>query len=749
MPPPKKRKQSRDGRVGAKNRQPCPIAGKEYDYVLQLSAAESELLSRYQNILSLKAAHFAETYYNYLFDNPDIADVLYAYERQGGNIGQLVREQLEHMLHIFAGDRSNEDSARSEQIGRTNHKLGIKPVWSLGASGLFLNHVQELIANDEQIESIDRKPLETAFVKMVFRDMGISNEGYWRQAVENLTQQLDDIGSETERADDLLSSIPHLLWTVDVEANKISYASEETRRFCGQQLDAPIPCFYRIQGTERERVLTAWQQVIDGESVQLEVQVSTDDDQEESWYRMAFYPKANRRGRVLRVHCVMEDVSVLRKDRERLEQLSTQDEVTGLANRTLWFDHLGSALAVAKRNPGASVAVMMLDINQFKMYNDSLGHQAGDELLRQVASRLQLLVRDTDTVARLGGDEFGIVLPTFQDAENAAECVASKIVDTLSAPFTFGSHELCLSGAMGIAIYPKHGEDAHSLASHADSAMYRAKWNSVPYLYYEVESSQSAAEHLQFSGQLHGALERQEFELHYQPMMDLTSGGVCGVEALLRWQHPEQGLVFPDRFISVIEQLGMMTSITDWVLETALAQSKTWQKNGTPMPASINVSARSFQSHGLVDRIKLALDKAGVDGRSLEIEITEATLMNDLAVARDVLKRLNDLNVRVAIDDFGTGYSSLAYLRHLPIDTLKIDQSFLQDLDTSPKDMAIVRSIIELGHNLGCTVVAEGVEHESVHKQLQTLGCDQVQGFHISKPLPGSGFQEWLAQSAN
>ncbi len=496
-------------------------------------------------------------------------------------------------------------------------------------------------------------------------------------------------------------------------------------------------------------MLTAWQQVIDGESVQLEVRLSPDGDSE-CWFRLAFYPMANRRGRVLRVHCLMENVTDQHTDRERLEQLSTQDEVTGLANRALWYDRLGTALAVARRNPGSSVAVMMLDINQFKMYNDSLGHEAGDELLRQIARRLQKVLRDTDTLARLGGDEFGIVLPFLQDAERAVERVASEVMNALSAPFTYQQRELCLSSAIGISIFPQHGEDAHILASHADSAMYRAKWNAAPYLFYESDAlSPSAREHLQFSGQLHGALEREEFELHYQPKIDLVSGETCGVEALLRWQHPQQGLVLPKQFIPVAEQLGMITSITDWVLDTALAHSKLWAVGDKPMPVSVNVSARSFQSPGLVNRISQSLQRAGLQGESLEIEITEGTLMADLEEGASILERLKQLGISIAIDDFGTGYSSLSYLSRLPIDTLKIDQSFLEGMDSNPRDAAVVRSIIELGHNLNCKVVAEGVEDEVVHSLLRSLGCDFVQGFHISKPLPNEGFGEWLSHAAH
>ncbi|TCK18840.1 diguanylate cyclase (GGDEF)-like protein [Thiogranum longum] len=749
MPTPtSKRRRPKEERASARRKSSHPVAGKEINYVLQLTGEDTLLLERYQDILAQGAAGFAEKTYNYMFDNPDIADVLYAYERQGGNIGDLVRGQLEHQLGLLNGDIDEKATAESERVGRTHHRWGVKPVWSIGAYRLFVDHLKQLIAHEPAIDAGDRDALECALLKVVFRDMAITCEGYWRAAVEQLTSQRDELGHEQDLAGELLSNIPQLLWTVDIESNRITYASPGTQAFCSDEMEAPIPCFFRIPGSERERVLTAWQQVIDGNSVQLEIPVNNEQESNR-WYRMAFYPTANRRGRVLRVHCLMEDVTDLRNDRERLEQLSTQDEVTGLANRTLWYDRLASALAVARRNPGASLAVMVLDINQFKMYNDTLGHEAGDELLRKIAERVQKLLRDTDTLARLGGDEFGIVLPMVQDAEKAAERVAREVMSALSAPFSFKGRELCLSSSIGIAVYPQHGEDPHSLASHADSAMYRAKWNSAPFLFFETEEDASATEHLQFSGQLHGALEREEFELHYQPKIDLASGRICGAEALLRWQHPQQGLVLPKRFISVAEQLGMISPITDWVLDTALAHSKQWQVGGEPVAISINVSARSFHSPGLIAGIRQALLKAGVDGSQLEVEITEDTLMADLDHGAGILEELSKLGVSIAIDDFGTGYSSLSYLKRLPINTLKIDQSFLQDMANDPRDVAIVRSIIELGHNLNCKVVAEGVEAQGVREQLKGLGCDLVQGFYISKPLPDAGFREWLSHSTH
>lgn len=692
------------------------------------------------------AAGYAESAYNYFFDNPDIADALYAYERNGGSIGEFVRGQLQHMLDLLSGGVDDSSTRRSEVMGRSLHQSGVKPVWMLGSYRLYLDHLKKLIATDPQIDDKDRAALEATLVKMIFRDTGITSEAYWRASVEKLTEQRDVLDVEQGLADQLLGNIPQLLWTVDIESNQISYASTGTQKFCKGRLEAPIPCFFRVDGSERERVLTAWQQVVDGESVQVEVRVN-DSSAEKRWYRMAFYPVKNRRGRVLRVHCMMEDVTEMHIDRERLKRLSTSDEITGLANRTRWYDSLAEAIRTAQRTEGAGVAVMSLDINQFKMYNDSLGQQGGNQILRQVAERLRIVVREADTLARLGGDEFGIILRLSREPVRTAESIARKLGVLMGEPFAIDGKNLCLSMTTGIALYPQHGDDPDSLASHADSAMYRAKWNALPYLFYEAEVSSSSAERLQYSGQLYGALERDEFELHYQPKIDLQSGRLSGAEALIRWHHPQQGVVQPNQFIPLAEQLGMITPITDWVLSSALRESRSWSCNGAPVPVSVNVSARSFQSHGLVERISGLLKETAARGEQLEIEITEGTLMIDLDLGADVLSRLHDLGVRIAIDDFGTGYSSLAYLKRLPINTLKIDQSFLESPQPDSQDMAIVRSIIELGHNLGCTVVAEGVEDSEVLERLQQMGCDTVQGFHISMPLPGAGFADWLSQS--
>jgi len=408
---------------------------------------------------------------------------------------------------------------------------------------------------------------------------------------------------------------------------------------------------------------------------------------------------------------------------------------------------LNMALAASRRVPGSQVVVISLDINQFKMYNDTLGRDVGDVLLRDVADRLDSIVRESDSLARLGGDQFGILLQPVNSARVATERVITQVLDSFDIPFTSGDKHLCISLTMGIACFPEDGTNEETLLTNAESAMERAKRNGLPYQYFDPQNDVSPVDQLRYSGQIRTALDNNEFLLHYQPQVDIQTSRITGVEALLRWEHPVEGTVMPQRIIPVAEQLGMITPITDWVLVTALKQCKQWTYGGMHIPVAVNVSARSFQNPRLLEKIQWALEAAEVSGEYLEIEITEATLMQDLDRATDVLNRLSDTGVTIAIDDFGTGYSSLSYLKQLPIHTLKIDQSFIIDVAFDQQDVAIVRSIIDLGHNLGYKVVAEGVENGMAWDVLNRLGCDTAQGFHISKPLADDHFSNWLTAS--
>ena len=722
------------------------LDAREYKYVLHISNDEFAFLNRYRDTIVAGAARLAEIYYNYLFDNPDIADRLYADERDGGDVSETIRAELTFMLDILSVHEEGKREAELIRAGEQRYARGIKPVWIAGAYLRFIEFLRDLLAAQE-MAGADRERLSDILVRLSLRDIGLISEGYWNAALRDSRAEMEHVCREHASIENLLSEIPQLLWSVDIKSNRVRYGNFPLRALFPEELEAPFPFLDDTHDEDQQLLLTAWQEAVNGKASTREVRIALAGGPEH-WYRLALYPSLNPRGRSVQVHCLLEDINLVISERRRLEQLSTTDSLTHLPNRTLWADHLNMALASSRRVPGSELAVISLDINHFKMYNDTLGRTIGDLLLQEIAERLRSVVRESDSLARLGGDQFGMLLSSVTDARAASERVMTQVLESFDAPFSCAGKQLCVSITMGVACFPDHGSNEQTLLTNAESAMYRAKRNSLPFQFFDPVSDFSPAEQLRYSGQIRGALDNNEFVLHYQPQVDLQTLRITGAEALLRWQHPREGTVYPKRIIPVAEQLGMISPITDWVLVTALKQCRQWSSHGTMVPVSVNVSARSFQGPRLVDKIRWCLDEAEVSGDWLEIEITEATLMLDLERAADVLARLSDFGVSIAIDDFGTGYSSLSYLKRLPIHTLKIDQSFIIDVAFDNQDIAIVRSIIDLGHNLGYKVVAEGVESEMAWDMLCKLGCDSAQGFHISQPLPENHFARWLARSS-
>jgi diguanylate cyclase (GGDEF)-like protein len=719
-------------------------SAKDYNYVFHITDDDIECLAQYRDMLASGSATFAEIFYNYLFDNPDIADVLYAYERNGGEVSELIRNELTFMLDLFNAGGLKGRELQLVEMGRQHLERGIKPVWVAGGYRLFLDFLRELVGKSG-LQRPDRARLGSALLKLAIRDLGLMTEGYWGTLLETAGKEVAHIAGQYARAEQLLAGLPQLFWSVDIRKNELLYASYPLQKLFCDAMEVPYPFLHQVHREDQPLLLTTWQHAVNGHDASAEARMSLA-GAPEHWYRLSLYPSLNQRGRTTEIHCMLEDIDNMISERKQLEQLSTTDSLTKLPNRTLWMDHLNLALAASRRIPGSQVAVISLDINQFKMYNDTLGREVGDALLRDIAERLRSVVRESDSLARLGGDQFGILLQPDNDARAASERVITQVLDCFDIPFNCADKQLCVNLTLGVSCFPDHGTNEESLLVNAETAMYRAKRNGLPYQFYNPVSDVSPAEQLRYSGQIQGALDNNEFELYYQPQVDLRTSRITGAEALLRWQHPTEGIVLPQRIIPVAEQLGMISPITDWVLITALQQCKQWSCNGQTIPVAVNVSARSFQNPGLAGKIEEALQAAGVSGEYLEIEITEATLMMDLERAWKVLERLGEFGVTIAIDDFGTGYSSLSYLKKLPVHTLKIDQSFIMDVAFDNQDIAIVRSIIDLGHNLGYKIVAEGVEHSMAWKMLNNLGCDAAQGFHISQPLPEDSFSEWLSR---
>ncbi len=720
---------------------------KEYNYVLRILPQESKLLDSYREQLAAGTVGFAEVYYNFLFDNPDVAGVLYSYEKGGGDVGMLVRRELESLLASITDTAGNNRESDLVATGAALFENCFRPVWVIASYNLLTSYMSKLIAEME-IPSSEKTTLESVITTLLLRDMGLTLEGFWRASHETVRKELVHVADDLGTVEDLLSGLPQYIWSVDIKSNKVIYANYPLQSLYSESLEAPIPCLADTHADDQQQLLSTWQNAVSGNHNYAEVRMTLAGG-EQHWYRISLYPSLNRLGKPVLMHCILEDINHLINERKLLERLATTDRLTDLPNRALWADHLNLALAASRRAPGSQIVVISLDINQFKMYNDTLGRDVGDILLRDVASRLNSIIRESDSLARLGGDQFGVLLQPVNNARTATERVITQILDSFDMPFTTQDKQLCISLTMGISFFPEDGTNEESLLSNAESAMHRAKRNGLPYQYFDPRNDVSPVEQLRYSGQIRTALDNNEFLLHYQPQVDIQTSRIIGAEALLRWEHPVEGTVMPQRIIPVAEQLGMITSITNWVLVTALRQCKQWSHEGISIPVSVNVSARSFQNPRLLEKIEWALQEADVSGECLEIEITEATLMQDLDRAADVLNRLSESGVTIAIDDFGTGYSSLSYLKRLPIHTLKIDQSFIMDVAFDQQDVAIVRSIIDLGHNLGYKVVAEGVENSMAWDVLNKLGCDTAQGFHISKPLAENHFSSWLADSGH
>ncbi len=445
---------------------------------------------------------------------------------------------------------------------------------------------------------------------------------------------------------------------------------------------------------------------------------------------------------------VFADISPIKESERKLLHLAHHDPLTGLPNRLLFSARLDHALQQTRRSP-STIALLFLDLDRFKNVNDSLGHALGDELLVQAAHRLRSCVRQQDTVARLGGDEFIVILEDLADPEDAG-AVAGKILEDLQTAFTLKGHEVVVTASVGISLHPSDGEDGNTLLRNADAAMYRAKeLGRNNFAYYTPELTTIVRERFDLENNLRRALEREEFELFFQPQVSAADGRIVGAEALLRWRHPELGLVTPDRFIPLAEETGLIKPIGEWVLREACAHAKRWRDMGLPpMRLAVNLSGQQITPECIKDKLERILQESRMDPRSLEFEITESFVMEHPEQSVRVLDTLKNLGISLAIDDFGSGYSSLGYLKRLPVHTLKIDQSLVRDIPSDPNDEAIAKAVIALGHSLGLTVIAEGVETEMQGNFLRTEGCDQLQGYLYSEPLAVDAFLATLRSRA-
>jgi diguanylate cyclase (GGDEF)-like protein/PAS domain S-box-containing protein len=571
-----------------------------------------------------------------------------------------------------------------------------------------------------------------------------------QETAENLSYALTIMQREAERTAaeralvesetrfrQLASNIPGIFWCASPGGDPVTYVSSAYEKISGRSAEVllrePGDWMNAVHRDDRAAVEDALYKARDGR-LDHEFRIVRGDGQVR-WIHNRSFPVLNENGRITLITGLAEDITARKEDEELLQYMARYDHLTGLPNRMLFYDRLQQALAHSRRDR-RSTAVVFVDLDHFKRVNDTLGHAVGDELLQEVAQRLKGALRAGDSVGRLSGDEFAVILTDLSSPQDAAK-VTQGMMAALERPFLLDGHELFVSGSAGVTLYPNDGEDPDTLIKNADSAMYRAKEaGRNTYQFFKSEMNERALERMSMETSLRRALERGEFLLHYQPKAAVSTGALTGLEALLRWQHPERGLVPPNSFISLLEDNGLIVPVGAWVIAEACRQIKAWAAEGTPtIPIAVNLSVRQLQKRDFARSVENILQEYAIDPRLIELEITESVLMQNAEQAVELLHRLKKFGIRLSVDDFGTGYSSLNYLKKFPLDALKIDRSFVRDITTDPDDAMITTAVITLAHSLRLKVIAEGVETEGQLAMLAAKGCDEMQGYYFARPM--------------
>ncbi|HEX4986399.1 MAG TPA: EAL domain-containing protein [Burkholderiales bacterium] len=546
----------------------------------------------------------------------------------------------------------------------------------------------------------------------------------------------------------LAANVPEVFWTADPESGRFTYVSPAYEKVFGRSgaalLERPSEWLDAVLDGDRAEAQVlqdrARRSPVDGEFRIVRP------DGEVRWLHYRCFPVIGEDGLVTLVTGVAEDVTARKVDEQKLQHLAHYDNLTELPNRSLFYDRLQQTIVHARRERRLA-AVVFIDVDHFKLVNDTLGHAAGDRLLQQVARRLEGAVRPGDTVGRLGGDEFALILSDLAAPDDAGR-VAQKLMAALHDAFTIEGRELFVTASAGVTLYPDDGEEADALIKNADVAMYRAKeMGRNAYQFYRQEMNAHAVERMSMENHLRRALERGEFLLHYQPKIDIVNEGVSGMEALLRWQHPEAGQMPPARFVPILEDNGLIVPVGEWVLGEVCRQLKAWQEEGAfpVVPVAVNLSGRQLQQKGIARSLQGVISGSGVSPRLIELEITESVLMRNPEQTVGILRGLQEFGLRLSVDDFGTGYSSLGYLKSFPLDTLKIDRSFVRDIVSDPDDAMITRAVISMAHSLRMKAVAEGVETQAQLAMLAGAGCDEIQGYYFARPMSAGDCAAYVA----
>ncbi len=632
--------------------------------------------------------------------------------------------------------------------------LGGKGTGSFDKMFAAAPHIPILILSDPNNEEIAKLSVQRGAHDYV--DVSRMDYHSVSHAVDNMIERKkaeEALFVEKERAEVTLNSIGDAVLSTDIAGN-ITYLNVVAEKMTGwarkNASGRPLSEVFKIiDGATREPSPNPMEMAVrDNKTVGLTANcILIRRDGVESAIEDSAAPIHDRTGKVTGAVIVFHDVSASRAMRQQMSHLAQHDFLTDLPNRMLLMDRLTESISLAKRH-GERLAVLFLDLDRFKNVNDSLGHVIGDQVLQSVAARMASCVRRSDTVCRMGGDEFVVLLSELDHGQDAA-ISAMKLLATLGSPHLIATHDLHVPASIGISIYPEDGQDAETLIHNADIAMYHAKEKGRNnFQFFKQLQNDCAAEKSLLEDSLHMALERDEFSLHYQPKINLETGAIVGVEALLRWRHPQRGLIPPREFIPIAEDTGMIVPIGQWVLREACRQARAWADAGLGhVPVAVNISAVEFRNKEFLENVRNTLSATELDPASLELELTETTLMQHVEFTSSVLDELKKMGVLLAIDDFGTGYSSLSYLSLFAIDSVKVDQSFVREISSNSADATIVSAVIGMGNNLNKRVIAEGVETREQSEYLQGKGCQEGQGFFFHRPMPADEFTKLLEAS--
>jgi diguanylate cyclase (GGDEF)-like protein/PAS domain S-box-containing protein len=707
---------------------------------LQFTEQDITRLSEIHTYLATESFTFAAAFYDHLLEFEPLRTLLPDPE----TIDRLKSAQAAYFNALTAGQYDADYVKNRLRVGLVHQRVGLEPKWYIGAYRKYLSSLMPVLWRILQDDPEKFLATFDALLKIVVFDMGLALETYIQADHQALLESEERFRSTFNQVAVGIAHVsPTGRW---LRVNQklcdiLGYSSEEMRRMTFQELTHPDDV---TQGVE------FMQQLLTGEINNFSLKKRyIHKDGQPVWTNVTISLVRSDRGEPDYFIAVTEDISLRKKAESQLDYLSNHDVLTGLPNRNLLKDRLEQEMAFAHRDKHL-VAVLFVDLDRFKNINDSLGHVIGDQVIMAIATRLSSCIREGDTVARLGGDEFAMVLANMTHEEDVS-IVANKVLQTVAQVVQASSHELLVTASIGISLYPRDGEDFNELLRNADTAMYRAKDSGRNmFQFYQQEMNARALDRLKLEGALRRALEREEFLLHYQPQVDLITGAMVGMEALLRWKQSGIGLVSPADFIPLAEESGLIVPIGEWVLREACNQVVAWKKAELPpLRVAVNLSARQFQQQNLVNMVSQVLEQTGCDPSGLELEITESVIMENPEQSAKTMHELTGMGIHLSIDDFGTGYSSLSYLKRFPIHSLKIDRSFVQDVTHDPDDAAIAMAVIALAHSMKLKVVAEGVENADQLSFLRQHRCDLMQGYYFSRPLPVEEVEKLMRDGAH